>query len=603
MYKKILYILFIAFTISVNGQQDLKYNLSNVVVTANRVPVPFSEIGRSLDVITQKEIELLPVTSIQDLLEFTSGIDIKQRGPEDVQSDVTMRGGSFEQTLIMIDGIKLIDPQTGHHNMNLPISFSQIEKIEILKGHGSSIYGANAFGGVINIIPKRNDFSALDIDLAGGENNYDRVSVSGSLKLSNTNHNLNFTRTQSDGYRHNTEFENYNLSLNNSFNFSNAVIKTIFGYTDKNFGANSYYTTRFPNQAEKTKTLFAAISSAISLNKFIITPKIYWRNNEDEFVLNKYNHGFYKNNHETNVYGAELQATTNILGGTTTIGGEFIQQEIESSNLGEHNRQTKGFFVEQKINLTKKLNINLGGFAYYYSKIDWKFWPGIDLAYNLTDQIKLFANYGKAFRMPTYTELFYNDPITRGNANLVHEEMNNYEFGFTYRTNILEINTSLFRKEGTNLIDYVKNNESGFWHAENFSEINTNGIEFGIGLRLSKFTNNIIKSAKIDYTYLDSDKSDLSAESRYVLEHLKHDISLMLVNSLLFDIVQSWTFSYEDRLTLGDHFTVDTKLSRNFNNFNIYVKATNLLNKSYEEIPGVPLPGRWLIAGIKFSIL
>ncbi|MCW8850669.1 MAG: TonB-dependent receptor plug domain-containing protein, partial [Melioribacteraceae bacterium] len=235
-----------------NAQSEFEHNLDSVIVTANRAESNFSEIGRSISVIAQKEIELLPINNIQDLLELTSGLDVKQRGPEGVQADVAIRGGSFEQTLILIDGIKLTDPQTGHHNMNLPISFSQVERVEILKGQGSQTYGANAFSGVVNIITKKNAVNNLNIELNGGENNYYNLGINGSLKLGNTNHHLSVDKSKSDGYRYNTEFDNYNLSMNNSFNLSNSVINTLIGYADKNFGANSYYTTRFPDQAEKT---------------------------------------------------------------------------------------------------------------------------------------------------------------------------------------------------------------------------------------------------------------------------------------------------------------------------------------------------------------
>ncbi len=257
-----------------NAQTEFEHNLDSVIVTANRAPSNFSEIGRSITIISQKEIELLPTNNIQDLLELTSGIDVKQRGPEGVQADISIRGGSFEQTLILIDGIKLTDPQTGHHNMNLPISFSQVERIEILKGQGSQTYGANAFSGVVNIITKKMAVNNLNFDLSGGENKYYNMGINGSLKLGNSNHHLSVNKSKSDGYRYNTEFDNYNLSMNNSFNLSNSVINTLVGYTDKDFGANSYYTTRFPDQAEKTKTLLAAISADIELDNFRISPKL-----------------------------------------------------------------------------------------------------------------------------------------------------------------------------------------------------------------------------------------------------------------------------------------------------------------------------------------
>ena len=586
-----------------NAQTEFEHNLDSVIVTANRTPSNFSEIGRSINIISSKEIESLPTTNIQDLLEFTSGIDVKQRGPEGVQADVAIRGGSFEQTLILVDGIKLTDPQTGHHNMNLPISFSQVDRIEILKGQGSQTYGANAFGGVVNIITKKNAANNLNLDLSGGENNYYNLGINGSLKLGNTNHHLSLNKTKSDGYRYNTEFDNYNLSMNNSFNLSNSVINTLIGYTNRNFGANSYYTTRFPDQAEKTKTLLAAISADIELENFRISPKLSWRKNEDEFVLRKFDPAFYKNNHETNVYGGEMQATTNLLGGSTSFGIEFSLDQIISNNLGEHKRSTKGFFVEQKMSPANKLNINVSGYAYNYSQIDWRFWPGIDIAYSLSSNSKIYANYGQAFRIPSYTELFYKDPITLGNAELKPEESNNYEIGASVNFGLVTLNSALFRKEGTNLIDYVLDNTDDLWKAKNFTEINTNGFEFGIRVDLGKITSQVISFVNIDYTYLDSDKTNLNESSRYVLEHLEHDLTIKLFNSLPFGVNQSWTLSYEDRITLGDHFTVDTKLSKSFKQFSLFVKASNLLNKSYEEIPGVPLPGRWIIGGIKFNIL
>jgi iron complex outermembrane receptor protein len=585
------------------AQTETNYKLDSIIVTANRVPTIFSEVGRSLNVITSQEIAQLPVNNLHDLLEYNSGLDIKQRGPQGVQADVSIRGGSFEQTLILIDGIKLSDPQTGHHNMNLPISFSQIERIEILKGQGSRSYGANAFSGVINIIPKQNAINNLQLNLSGGENNYFNLGINGSLKSGNTNHHMSYEKSKSDGYRTNTEFDNHIFSINNSFNFSSTVVKTILGYTKKDFGANSYYTTRFPNQAEKTETYLAALSAEIELDDLNIMPKIYWRKNNDEFVLNKFDHSFYKNNHETNVYGGEIQISTNILGDLTSFGVEYSQDQIASNNLGEHKRQTNGFFIEQKISASKNLNFSLGGFAYYYPQINWKFWPGIDAAYNFSDNLKIFANYGRAFRIPTYTELYYSDPITLGNFNLIPEESDNYEVGVNYDYGIVNFKTSYFIKDGKNLIDYVLDNSDDIWKARNFTKINTNGFELGLMFNLRNVSNDIIQRLAFDYTYLNSDKADLDLNTRYVLEHLKHDLSIKLFHSLPFAITQSWTINYEDRVTLGDHFTIDTKLNRNFSLFNIFITATNLLNKSYEEIPGVPLPGRWIIGGLKLNIL
>ncbi|MBK8944954.1 MAG: TonB-dependent receptor [Ignavibacteriae bacterium] len=602
--KQILLIFLIFIFVKNNfSQKIIDYKIDSVVVSSNRIPLSFSEIGRSIEIISTKEIKNLPVTNIQELCDQISGIDLKQRGPENVQADVSIRGGSFEQTLILIDGIKLIDPQTGHHNFNLPINFSQIERVEFLKGQGSQIYGANAFSGVINFITKKSGVNNLGIDLSGGENNFYNFGFNASQNLGSTFHNLTFTKSKSDGYRTNTEFENYIFSVNNSFKFSNAILNTIYGYSDKNFGANSFYTIRFPNQAEKVKTNFASISADVDLLKIKIKPNLYWRNYNDEFVLNKFDESFYKNIHTTNSFGGEIQTSLNLFGEVTSFGIEFSKDIIESNNLGNHEREKKGIFIEQIFKPIDKIHISIAGFAYKYSSLNFKFWPGIDLSYSHKSNLKIFANFGKAFRIPTYTELFYKDPVTLGNSNLNPEESMNYEIGLNYLSDFGESNFSVFRKEGKNLIDYVLNEETNIWKAKNLTKINTNGFELGFSINLKNITNNIFDKIKIDYTYLNSDKINLGNQSRYNLEYLRNDLNVQIFNNLLLDIKQSWSINYEDRINFEDHFTIDTKLQKTILHFDVFFKVSNLLNKTFQEILGVPLPGRWIIGGVKFDLL
>ncbi len=607
MAKKILVTIAFLFIInSIRAQSELEYNLDSLIVIANRISSSFSEIGRTIDIINLKEIKNLPITTIPELLEQSTGIDIKKRGINEIQSDISIRGGTFEQTLILIDGIKLIDPQTGHHNMNLPISLSQIERIEILKGQGSGIHGANAFSGVINIITKRNSTNTLNINLQGGDNSFYKLATNGSFTFGKTNHHINFSKSKSDGYKFNTAFENYNFSVSSSYNLAKTVIKSIYGITYKNFGANSFYTIKFPKQAEQTKIQLAAISADIEFNNFNFSPKIYWRKNIDEFVLDKDNPAFYKNNHLTNVLGIESQITTKIFGGTTNLGLEYNYDDIKSNNLGQHNRIKLGITAEQKINIYKSLSFNLSGYLYNYSNkystIGWKFWPGINIAYSPTSNIKFYTNFGRAFRIPNYTELFYNDPVTKGNANLKPEESTNYEGGFNYKHKIFTTNISFFRKEGSNLIDYVMNKNS-IWKAKNITTINTNGFEFNSTIKFSnKLFFDLISKIKFGYTYLTSDKIFSQYISRYTLRYLRHSLKVTIFTKLPFNLRQSWALKYGDRINLNDYFTIDTKLQREFDKFNIFIQATNLLNKPYEEIPGVLLPGRFIVAGINFKL-
>jgi len=603
--KYFLFTFFTFFVINIcNAQNELIYNLDSVVVSANRVPMTFSDIGRNVNVITEHQAARLPVLNFQDLLGDISGIDVKKRGPEGVQADISIRGGNFEQSLILIDGIPLSDPQTGHHNMNLPISFNQIERVEILKGQGTEVYGANAFSGAINFITKKNGKNNLNVELEGGENNFYKLGVSTFLNLGNSFNSISFSKIKSDGYRFNTGFDNYKFSMNNSFKFSDVILNTIYGYVDKDFGANSFYTIQFPNQAEKTKTHFASVYADINISRFNILPKISWRRNSDEFVLDKDNPNFYKNNHLTNVYNGTLQTSTNIFGGTTSVGFEYSHDKINSNNLGVHERSKKGIFAEQTSNLFGKFHLSFGGYVYNYSNFGWKFWPAFDAAFSISKNSKIYINFGKAFRIPTYTELYYSDPVTVGNKNLQPEESTNYEIGYKLDAKNFEINSSIFRKEGKNLIDWSYNENDKIWKANNITKINTTGFDLAISLYLSNnYYNGIIDQLMIDYTYLNSDKIQTKTQSRYVLDFLRHDLSFTLINELPFKINLSWVFKYEDRITLKDHFIINSKIQRDFKKFKLYLNISNLLNKSYEEIPSVPLPGRWIIGGIKFNVL
>jgi iron complex outermembrane receptor protein len=587
----------------VNAQEKPDHQLDEVVVTSSRTPVAFSDLTRSVIVIYPEDIKEIPVNSVQDLLQYVSGVDIKQRGVEGVQADINIRGGSFEQTLILVDGFKISDPQTGHHNLNLPIVIDNIERIEILKGQGSSIYGANAFSGVINIITKKGRENALSLQLTGGQNGYYQGILNGSFLLGELGNQITFSKSASDGYRYNTDFDIINFSYSSSFDFNDGSANLFAGYNDKKFGANGFYSERFPNQWEHTTTKFINFSLNKTSGNISLIPKIYWRRNDDEYLLDYKNPSFYKNIHQTNVYGAEIQSSLTTDFGITTIGGEYTKDIIESSNLGNHQRENYGAFAEQNIKMLNDFDFIIGAFAYHYAEIGWKLWPGFDVSYKIKSNLRLFASIGKSFRMPSYTELYYSDPVTIGNPNLKHEESVNYEIGINFTQTFYNVDASVFRKEGSNLIDWVRTSSGQAWNVKNIADVNTNGFEIGFSINPQQLFNKIpLHKFGVGYTYLSQDKSTAQLQSRYVLDYLKHQLIINISNPLFFNIEQSWFLRYEDRVNIESNFLVDTQLSYKINLFDLFVKATNLFNKSYKDITGLPLPGRWITAGIKYSL-
>lgn len=594
------FIIILLLNTSLIFSQSKEYKLNEVIVTASRVPSTFSNLNRNVVVITSEEINETPVNSVQDLLQYVSGVDLKSRGINGVQSDITIRGGNFEQTLILIDGVKVSDPQTGHHNLNLPVSLDDIQRIEILKGQGSRIFGPNAFSGVINIITKKGREKSLSLTASGGENNFFETQIHGSYPVGIISNNISFSKKKSDGYRHNTNFDIINFSYNSNLKSDFGKVNLFFGLNDKEFGANGFYSVAYPNQWEHTTTKFLNLSAELGNEELTFSPKIYWRRNDDDYLLGDPLPN-YENIHKTNVYGSEIQISYKSNLGVTSLGGEFIQEKIESTNLGDHSRDKKGIFAEHKFSPFQDLNIIVGGFVYDYASVGWKVWPGLSIGYNISNKIRIYGSAGKAFRIPSYTELFYTSPPVNGNPNLKYEETTNYELGFRFNENIFSSEINLFRKEGKNLIDYVRiSNEP--WHAENIAKVNTNGLEVNLNLYPDFYDNFPVKKLSLSYTFLDSDKETDEFESQYLLDYLKNQIVFSVQNNWWFDIHQNWILRYEDRINLEDHLIFDSQISKSFYNFKVFIKATNLLNKSYMQISGVPLPGRWILAGVKFSL-
>lgn len=583
--------------------QQLNHKLADVVVTAGKTPITFSDLTRSVQVLTAADIQAIPANSVPELLKFATSVDVKQRGVEGVQADVSIRGGGYEQTLILIDGIKVNDSQTGHHNMNIPVSMENIERIEILKGQGSRIYGPNAFSGVINIITKKGQTDNLTVNLTTAQNATYGAEATGTLSSGKFSQTLSVGKKRSNGYKHNTGYDILDLSYRSAYTLSNGVIRAFVGHTDKEFGANSFYTTAFPNQWEAIKTTFANLSTEFSINKVFLSAKGYWRKNEDEFLLKYDNPAFYKNVHETNTYGFEVQGTLESDYGSTSIGGEYSKDEIESSSLKNHDRSKMGFFAEHKMNISKKLNIVVGGFAYDYAEIGWKFWPGIDAAYNFNNKIKAFASFGKAFRIPTFTDLYYVSPANMGNPDLKHEETTNFELGFNYNSEFIKTGVAFFRKEGKNIIDWVRNLESDPWQVQNIADVNTNGFEVNFEIiPATKIKNCIIKRAGLSYTYLDADKETSNSTSKYVLGHLQHQVIFNLTNKLVAGINQNWAMRYEERVNGYNHLLVDTKLKKEFEQFSVYLSVSNIFDADHFDVGGVALPGRWFSGGIKINL-
>jgi len=597
------FIIAIVFTQGVYSQPKPDYELEEIVVTANRVPTAFSEVTRNVSIIRRDEIEAAHIQSVQDLLEYAIGVDVKQRGPLGIQADVSIRGGTFEQTLILIDGIKMSDPQTGHHNMDLPLTVDDIERIEILQGHGSRLYGPNALGGVINIITRKGQEKRAVFRAITGEYGLSEQRISLSYPSGAVRNTLSVSKKKTDGYRENTDFKVSTLSYGLSVPVKSRTVDFSLRYIDKAFGANGFYSASFPNQWEQTKTTLMTARTAWSNQRLSFSPRFYWRRHDDDFILDKKRPEWYRNTHATDSYGAEFQSLLTTGVGTVALGGEIGKEEIESSNLGNHTRTKGGLFIEQQFDRNRILKVVLGASAYYYSDWGWKVWPGMDIGIRLTEKMRMYGSVGQSFRVPTYTELYYRSPANLGNPDLRPEEAWTYEAGFIRKGEVFQGDLSLFRREGNRLIDWVRASDTLAWEARNIATVNTNGVSVRMALNPAGIINHFpVSLIRVSYAYLDSDKQTGGIESKYVLNQLRHQFILEFEYLFLPRLKQNWKFRYEERLGYQGHYLVDTGIVWSYKNGEAFLRITNLFNTIYADIGSVPLPGRWIMAGLSFNL-
>lgn len=581
------------------------YNMDeDIVVTASKIPTHFPSVARSVIIIDQDQIENSGVSTIEQLIETSTGIDFQKRGNLGVQADLNIRGATFEQSLILIDGVKMSDPQTGHHIMDIPLTIYDIQKIEILKGQGSRLYGPNAFGGIINIITKNASSTEVSILNLLGENKFYERNLTLLIPMLSGGHRLSVAQKISDGYQENTDFNIKTASYGFHYRFGKHQLSLQSGFMDKQFGANRFYHPEFPNQWERIKTSITKINANGELFSFKYTNNLFYGYHTDEFMLNRDNPSSYHNRHYTNVYGMDLHLSKYSSLGNSSIGGEAIREIIESNNLGSHQRLKTGLFLEHQLTLMN-LNIILGSTYYRYSDQGWHIWPGFDVGYQITEQSNLYTSVGYAFRAPTFTELYYNDPANQGDADLKAEKGWNYELGYRYVNSNLNTNIALFRREGINLIDWVWQSGDSIWQVMNISKINTNGIEFDVNYK-NLFKTDLwgLNSINLNYTFINSEKDLSGAISKYALTYLRHQATFV-INLHLFtpSLKLIAKYCYEDRLHFGERYILDTNLSWQIGKYvKFHFDVLNMFNHVYEDFHSVPLPGRWIKSGISFKL-
>lgn len=591
--------------------------IREITLLNNRLNTPISKENRNVYVINKAELAKLPIKSLTEILQYASGIDLRQRGPFGTQADISMDGGSFEQTLILVNGIKIMDHQTAHNTMNLPIPLEAIDRVEVIRGPAARVYGNNSLTGVINFVTKKPNQSGIFAHVYSGsnfKNNKEEsddlfwnkgIQLGGNLAKENHQHQLYVSHEKGNGYRYNTAFENNKVYYQGNFQFDKEhdIVASV-GYIKNGFGANGFYAAPGDKDSKEiVETTLAMLQSNHQLNsKLKLQTKWSYRYNFDDYRYFKHNLNSARSKHYSNAVSGEINSTYQFNLGQFGVGLEYRNEQINSTSIKQHTRNNVGAYAEFKTDLTSHLNMNVGTYLNYNSQYGWQWFPGLDLSYEIIPHLKLIGNIGTSQRIPSFTDLYLDQrPGNIGNENISSEMAYQSEIGIKYRLKQWNFDAYYFYRKINDFIDWVRIDSSEPWQAHNFGNLKTSGFNTRINYLLSFEEFHSLKLSA-SYAYLNPtiENVDERFASKYKIESLKHQlIQTVEYNKNKTSILVA--NRYNTRQSYRSYWITDVRVSQKFGKqLQLYVDVQNLFNTSYNEVGSIPLPTRWMSFGVKF---
>jgi iron complex outermembrane recepter protein len=579
------------------GQPDAEQSpvrKETIVVTGSYEPVPLEEADRavqSLDV-----PDLRPVTnSLADLLRLDSSLDLRERAPNLVQGDLSIRGASFGQTLVLIDGQRLNDSQTGHFNLDVPFPLDTMDRVEVMKGSGSTMYGSDAVGGVVNLVTKRPESSELRVRGALGNWGVNQESASAGFVRDWFAGQLFFSRDFSTGFIPNRDYRNLAFSSKNFLDSRLGTTDITLAYDDRPYGAQDFYGP-YPSW-ERTKGWYAGIRQPLGENTEV---DFAYRRHSDLFYLYRYQPWIYTNRHITENYQAALRRKQK-LGRNAMLfyGGEGYTDSIVSTNLGVHSRARGAGYVAFDTRALNRFSFTAGVRDEIYGSFNQQVSPSVAGGMWLGRGFRLRASASRAFRLPSYTDLYYHDPANIGSPNLQPETAWSYEGGVQWNRGgkWLADATAFVRRE-RNGIDYVRDSPTSIWRAMNFQRINWSGVESSLTYRLRDG-----QSLNFQYTYLHGAQDQLGEmQSKYSFNYPIQSGLASWQGLLPHHILTRVRVGAMERYAREPYAVFDAYAALVRGRVRPFLQLTNITGTVYQEIQGVPMPGRGIVGGLDVLI-
>jgi iron complex outermembrane receptor protein len=585
MGKRILHVgVLVVATVAPAAAQGFR---QDIVVTAAATPVELGTVTRTLTVITREQIERLPVNSVADVLRLTGSVDVRARGERGMQTDFAIRGANFGQMLVLVDGTRLNDAQSGHHNGDIPVPLDAVERIEILYGPGSSLFGADAFGGTINVITRRDASPASGVIQGGsfglvagrGRAGYSRGLVRQTLAAS---------IDRSSGFMFERGFASAGVSSRTSIGDRGGLLAS---YLWKDFGANGFYGNA-PSHEWTNQTLLAADHGLGVWAGWQTGANLSYRTHGDHFLFDVRRPGVSENRHRTHAALGAVRASRGVGSrASATVGIEAGADWVRSSNLGNHSTTRASAFGEWRHALNANTQVDASVRVDHYTEFGTAWSPGLGIGWWPGPTIRLRASTGRAFRVPTFTERFYSDPANWARPDVGPEAAWAGEGGADL---LLSQNwmasATIFGRLDHDVIDWLRPTVADRWRTYNIRDVDTVGFEIS-----GRRTTSNGSFVQVAYTNLDVQADAVTQLSKYVLDYAPHTVAVgaSIDTPGALRVAPRLEYKHRTRSTgTSDYALIDLRVSRLFGLYEVRLEGTNLGNESYQEILGVAMPGR-----------
>ena len=569
-----------------------------VVVTGSWQPIPLTESDRSVEVYPLHDPFLL-FGSLTDALNLDSSVQVQGRAPNGVQGDLSIRGGTPGQTLILLDGIRLSDAQSAHHNLDIPAPLDAVNRIEILRGSGSTLYGSDAVAGVVNVVTKPLDAADTpELVLRGGYGSFGTNEESGTVSFARAflSERLSFERELSDGFRNDREYRNLALGSQTWLKTKLGLTRVFLSLLDRPFGADQFYGNF--NSWERTKTWLATASQDLGKNTLF---SLGYRRHTDLYELLRNDPGYYTNRHEDETWDVALRRQDTVREALHFYyGAEFLSDHVASNNLGVHSRKQGALYGDLDVRSWHRFSFSAGTRQEFYGRAQTIAIPSFAAGYWLGAKAKLRGSVSRAFRLPNYTDLYYHDPANIGNPSLKPERAMNYEGGIDlYPASHWRSSLTVFSRHEADDIDYVRANSSDIWQALNFGRLTFTGWEASLF-----WSPRPSQTVQVEYTGLHGAQGVLDGyQSKYVFNYPTQQAIIGWQRISPHGWVARVRTGITNQYQRNAYVLVDAYAGWTRSRLHPYVRLTNLTNTDYQPVYGVVMPGRAVLAGLELCVL